>query len=389
MSKFGVSQPVKRVEDTRLLTGAGAYVDDLAWAGQARAYYLRSPVAHARIATLNVDAARALPGVLAVYTAADLEADGVAPMPAPGFNNRDGSPSAKPPRPVLAADRVRYVGEAVALVVAETLAIARDAAEAIEFEFDDLDAVVEMPAALGDGAPQIHEAAPGNLCFDWGLGDEAAADAALAAAARVVRIELVNNRVVSNPMETRGVLARWDDAAGKLTMESNTQGVWDAKRTVSKALGLEPEQVRITTGDVGGGFGTKGYSYPEQVSIAYAARALGRPVKWIADRSEGFLSDAMGRDHLTVAEAAFDADHRITALKVQTLAGMGAYLSPFAPFIPTGAASKVMPGVYDFQTIFIGVKGVFTNTTPVDAYRGAGRPESIYMLERLIDKAAR
>ncbi len=389
MSKFGVSQPVKRVEDARLLTGRGAYVDDQAWPGQARAVFLRSPVAHGALTAIDVAEAKAVPGVLAVYTGADFEAAGVNRMSAPTVENRDGGASANPDRPILAVDRVRYVGEPIAMILAETVSIAEDAAERVAFDIEDAPPVVEMPAALAEGAAALHPEAPGNLAFDWGLGDESAVDETLAAADRVIRLELVNNRVVSNPMETRGVLARWDDATARLHVETNAQGVWGVKRELAKQLALEPDQVRVTTGDVGGGFGTKGYPYPEQIAAAHAARALGRPVKWVATRSEGFLSDAMGRDHLTVAQAGFDADLKLVALKVETLAGMGAYLSPYAPFIPTGAASRVLPGVYDVQSVFYGVKGVFTNTTPVDAYRGAGRPESIYMLERLMDKAAR
>lgn len=389
MSGFGISQPVKRVEDHRLLTGAGRFIDDLVWADQTRAAFFRAPVAHGRVTSLDVSAAQEAPGVLAVVTGADLDKMGGNAVGSGAVKNRDGAMSAQPLRPALATDRVRYVGEALAVVIAETLAAAEDAVELIEADIEELDPVVDMRAALTDGAPLLHQDAPGNLCLDWGVGDAAAADAALAAAARTVTLELVNNRVVSNPMETRGVIAAWDADAERLHLETNAQGVWNIKAELAKRLSLRPEAVRVTTSDVGGGFGTKSYTYPETIALARAAQIVGRPVKWVATRSEGFLTDAMGRDHLTTATAGFDADHRLTALKIETLAGLGAYLSPFAPFVPTGAASRVLPGVYDVQALYCGVKGVFTNTTPVDAYRGAGRPESIYMLERLMDKSAR
>ena len=387
MSKFGISQSVKRVEDGRLLKGEGQYVDDFAWDGQARAVFLRSPVAHGTLTKLDVADAKAAPGVLAVVTAADLDALGGNHLDSFSIPNRDGSKSANPTRVVFARDRVRFAGDALAMVVAETLAEARDAVEMIDFRIDDLDVVTELEAALAPGAAQVHDEAPGNLCLDWAVGDEAAVDAALAAADAVVTLDLINNKVISNPMETRGVLAKWDGQ--RLTMETNTQGVWCVKNEVADRLQLKPEQVLVTTADVGGGFGTKSYPYPEQIAVAYAAKQLSRPVKWMAERSEGFVTDAMGRDHYTVAKAGFDAERKLVALKVETLAGMGAYLSMNAPYIPTDCAVKVLPGVYDVQAAFYGVKGVFTNTVPVDAYRGAGRPESIYMLERLMDKAAR
>ncbi|MEL6978356.1 MAG: xanthine dehydrogenase family protein molybdopterin-binding subunit [Pseudomonadota bacterium] len=389
MKKFGVSQSVRRVEDPRLLKGEGRYIADLPWPNHAHGVFARSTIAHGRLVSLDIDAAKAAPGVIGVITGADLDAAGANDVGSARMPNRDGSMSPRPQRPALASGRVRYAGEALALVVAETLAQAQDAAELIEADIDPDDAVVDMRAALAPGAPQLHEDAPANLCLDWEIGDEAAADAAMAAAAHKVELSLVNNRVISNPMETRGVIAEWDAAAGALHVETNAQGVWNIKREIAKRLALEPENVRVTTQDVGGGFGTKSFAYPEQIAVAFAARALGRPVRWIASRSEGFLTDAQGRDHLTTATAGFNADQKLVALKVETLAGLGAYLSPFAPFIPTGAASRVLPGVYDVQALYCGVKGIFTNTAPVDAYRGAGRPESIYMIERLMDKAAR
>jgi len=387
MSKFGLSQPAARKEDARFLSGRGQYVDDLKVEGAARAVFVRADVAHAEIRGIDTAAAKAAPGVLAVLTAADLEGRLVNDLNAGRLPNRDGSMSAKPDRPVLAAGRVRHVGEAVAMVVAETLAQARDAAELVAVDYADLPAVTDTAGALSPDAPQLHDAAPGNLCMDWGMGDAAATDAAFAAAAHTVSLDLINNRVVANAMEPRGAVASWAD--GRLHLAMNGQGPWALKAELAEKLDLKPEQVRVTHPDVGGGFGMKTFPYPEHFALSLAAMTLGRPVRWMAERSEGMATDVMGRDHVTCAEAAFDADHRLTAVRFTTIAGLGAYLSMFGAFIPSVVASKVLTGVYDVQTFFVNVKGVFTNTTPVDAYRGAGRPESIYAMERLMDYAAR
>jgi carbon-monoxide dehydrogenase large subunit len=387
MSKFGLSQPVVRVEDRRFLRGKGAYVDDVAVAGVARAVFLRATVAHARIVSTDLSAARAAPGVLLVVAAGDLQDGLINDMDSGTVRNLDGSTSKRPPRPVLAAGKVRHVGEAVALVVAETLQQARDAAELIEVEYDELPAVTDTVAALDPAAPQLHDEAPGNLCFDWGMGDAAATDAAFAKAAHVVSLPLINNRVVAFSMETRGVTAEWDGQ--RLHIAANGQGPWSLKAEAAAKLGLKPEQVRVTHPDVGGGFGMKSYNYPEQLAVAFAAMKIGRPVKWIGERTESIATDAMGRDHVTTAEAAFDENHKLLAMRFTTVAALGAYLSGFAPYIPTDCASKVLTGVYDVQTYCMRVKGSFSNTTPVDAYRGAGRPESIYAVERLMDFAAR
>ncbi len=386
MTKFGLSQPVLRVEDTRFLRGAGAYVDDSKQTGEARVVFVRSTVAHADI-TVDAAEARQAPGVLGVFTAADLDSKLVNDMNGAQLPNLDGSMSARPARPVLATGRVRHVGEAVAMVVAETLQQARDAAELVAIDYADLPAVTDTAGALAEGAPQLHAEAPGNLCFHWGMGDEAATDAAFERAAHKVSLDLINNRVVANPMETRGCTATWAD--DRLHLAVNGQGPWGIRDEAAAKLGLEKAQVRVTHPDVGGGFGMKGFNYPEYMACAFAARELGRPVKWISDRSEGIVTDVMGRDHVTRAEAAFDADHRLLAVRFSTTAGLGAYLSAFAVYIPSVVASKVLTGVYDVQTFCLRVKGSFTNTTPVDAYRGAGRPESIYAMERLIDYSAR
>jgi carbon-monoxide dehydrogenase large subunit len=383
--KFGIGQPVRRVEDQRLITGQGRYTDDINLPGQAYGYVLRSPVAHGRITRLDVSAAKAAPGVLLVLTGSELDAAIPCLIP---MKNRDGTGRADPKHPILCRDEVNYVGDYVAFVVAETKEQAKDAAELIEVEYDELPAVADTAKALAAGAAQVHPDAPGNLAFDWHFGDEAAVQAAFAKAARVVRLELVNNRVICNAMEPRACVAEYDTAEGKLTVQTCTQGGWGHRDVLAQNLGMAPEKVRVITPDVGGGFGMKGFFYPEYTMAAFAARELKRPVKWTGERGESFLSDTMGRDHVTVAEVGFDADHRILGLRVNLVANMGAYYYAFAPYIPTGAALKVLPGVYDVKTLSYGVKGVFTNTVPVDAYRGAGRPESIYCIERLMDFAA-
>lgn len=384
MDKFGKSQTVARLEDQRLLTGQGRYLDDLRPAGALRAVFFRAPVAHAEITALDVSAAREAPGVQLVLTAADLEAAGVKPgMAASLVTNRDGTKGADPMRPILARDRMRFVGEAVALIVAETLDQARDAAEMIELDYDDLDPAM----ALAEGEPTIHPEAPGNLAFDYGLGDEEAVKAAFDTAAHRVRLEVGDNRIIVNSMEPRGVTADWDGA--RLHVGFTGQGVWDLKDNLSDLLGLPKEAVHVTTPDVGGGFGMKGFTYPEYYAVAQAARVLGRPVHWMADRTESMLTDNGGRDLVSVAELAFDADYKITAYRVDTISNLGAYNSEFAQHIQSALFAKVFTGVYDIQAAFMGTRGIYTNTVPVDAYRGAGRPEAIYVLERLMDYAAR
>ncbi|MEM7528790.1 MAG: xanthine dehydrogenase family protein molybdopterin-binding subunit [Pseudomonadota bacterium] len=386
-TSFATSQPVRRKEDERFLTGAGTYIEDMKRPGMLRAYVLRSPMGHADIAAIDVAAAAAHPGVHLVLTGADLEEAIENDLDGATIPNRDGSDSARPKRPIIATNRVRYVGEPVACVIAEDLATAKDAAELIEIDYDPLDAVVETDRALSPDEPEIHPEAPNNLCYDWGIGEEQATEAALASAARVVELELINNRVVANPIETRGALAEWDGT--RLTMHYNGQGVWDMKDELARRLRLDPENVHALTPDVGGGFGMKAFNYPEHFCIAEAARRLGRPVKWIGERSESILADAMGRDHVTKMWAGFDDQNRITAMKVECISNLGAYLSAFGVYIASDLAARVLTGVYDLQTAWFNVKGVFTNTTPVDAYRGAGRPEAQYALERLMDKCAR
>jgi len=384
MEKFGKSQPVTRVEDQRLLTGQGRYVDDIVPEGALYAYLLRSPVAHGVIRHLDVSDAREAEGVHLVLTNDDLEAAGITDgMAGVLVDNRDGSKGAAPHRPVLAKGKVTHVGEPMVLIVAETLTQARDASEMIEFEFDDLPAKLD----LARGGETIHPEAPDNLAFDWGLGEEAATEAAFAAAAHVVSLEVGDNRIIVNPMEPRGCYAEWDGA--RLHLAFGGQGVWGMKGELARLLNLDKEAVRVTNPDVGGGFGMKAAPYPEYFAVAQAARVLGRPVRWMADRTEGMLSDHGGRDLVSVAELAFDADHRITAYRVKTRCNLGAYNSNFGQAIQTRLFSRVLMGVYDVQTTWLQVEGYYTNTTQVDAYRGAGRPEAIYVLERVMDRAAR
>ncbi len=389
MAKFGVGQPVRRVEDQRFITGQGRYTDDIDLPGQAYGYVLRSPEAHARIRSIDLEAAKAAPGVLLVITGADIEASGGNALPcAVPMANRDGSKGVNPLRPVLCTERVRHVGDHVAFVVAKTVAQAKDAAELISVEYDSLPVAADTETAAAAGQPLVHDDVPGNLSFDWEYGERAAVEAALAKAAHVTRLKVINNRLVANAIEPRAAIAEWDAGTG-ITLHACTQGGWLWTDTLADVLKVEPDKVRILTPDVGGGFGMKAFFYPEYAMAAFAARALGRPVKWTGERSETFLADVMGRDHVTEAALALDADHKIIGMQVETTANMGAYNSLFAPFIPTMAALKVLPGVYDVKSMVYRVKGVLTNTTPVDAYRGAGRPESIYLVERLVDAAAR
>ncbi len=384
MEKFGKSQPVTRFEDQRFLTGHGRYVDDIAPAGALHAHVFRAPVAHGEITALDVDEARAAPGVHLVLTADDLARAGVTEGMA--FNtvtNRDGTKGAAPRRPLLAEGRMRFVGEPVALVVADSPSAAQDAAELIELDYEDLPAHME-PAA---GGTALHDEAPDNRAFDWAMGDEAAVTAAEQAAARVVRMRLHDNRIIANPMEPRGCHAEIE--GNRLHVAVNGQGVWGTKRNLARVLGMDADDIRVTNPDVGGGFGTKAMDYPETYLVAHAARTLGKPVRWMAGRGETMLSDNGGRglDHALML--AFDADHRITAYRVDSRVDLGAYNSPMAQLIQSELFSKVLTGVYDVQTAFLHVEGFFTNTTQVDAYRGAGRPEAIYALERIMDRAAR
>src|SRR5271165_739070 len=385
-----IGTPVRRREDYRFLTGGGTYTDDIDRPGQLYAYILRSPHAHARIAGIDTTTAQRAPGVVAVYTGKDMAADGVGGLPCGWqIHSKDGSPMAEPPHPVLAVDRVRYVGDQVAVVIAETLAQARDAAELLNVDYAEEPAAIDPVATLQPGAPQVNSEAPGNLCYDWHLGDLAAVEAAFAKATRIVKLDLTNNRLVPNAMEPRAAIGEFNRATGEHTLYTTSQNPHVIRLLMGAfVLHIPENRLRVFAPDVGGGFGSKIYHYAEEAIVTWAAGKVHRPVKWTAERSESFVSDAHGCDHITSVELALDADSKFLALKVSTIANMGAYLSTFAPCIPTYLYGTLLAGTYTTPAIYVETKAVFTHTVPVDAYRGAGRPEATFLLERIVDLAA-
>lgn len=385
--KFGIGAPVRRKEDPAFLTGRGHFVADHTPAGTLHAYVLRSPMAHARFRITDIEAAQSAPGVHLVMTANDV-AD-LGPLPCRGVARQsDGSLPEIPDHPVLCRDVVRYVGDAVAFVVADSVDNAKTAAELIEIDFDPLDATVDPARALSDDAVRVWPERTSNLAFDFLVGDREKTDRAFDTAERISRLRIVNNRVVANYMETRGCVAEYDAADDRLTLTVGSQGVHSMHAILANTvLRIAPEKLRVRTPDVGGGFGTKMFVFREYPLACVAAKHLNRPVKWIGERSEGFLGDSHARDHLTTAELAMDSDGRFLALRVETIANMGAYLNQFGPFIPWIGAT-MMTGVYDIPVAVTHIQGVFTHTVPVDAYRGAGRPEAAYLIERLVDVAA-
>jgi len=390
MGQFGVGQSIERVEDARLLTGHGRYIDDVRFDDQLAMVLVRSPHAHARIDRVDTEAARGANGVHAVYTIEDLDAAGIHDIPCTvPVRNKDGSEPARPGHPVLARGRVRHVGDPVAAVIAGTLAQAIDAAELVEIEYEMLDHVVDPARTTDPAAPQLHDEAPNNLALHWAMGDEAAVERAFGEAAHVTRVDMVNNRVVSNPMEPRGAIGRYDAARDRYELYTSSQSSHQLRDQIAqRILGVAPERVHVVTPDVGGGFGTKIFLYAEQVLVVHAAQVLGRPVKWIETRGEAFQSDVQGRDHVATMELAFDAEHHMTGARLRTTANMGAYLSGASLYVPTGAMAETLCGPYRIPAISAEVRCVFTNTVPVDAYRGAGRPEASYFLERTVDAAA-
>src|SRR3990172_7925427 len=390
MAKFALGQAVSRAEDLTLVKGAGRYADDVRLPNEAYAFVLRSPHAHAALRRLDASAARRAPGVLAVLAGVDARADGLGDIPCMiPVTNVDGSPRGETPRPLLAIDRVRHVGDPVALVVADSLQRAKDAAELIEADYEPLPAVADTYAAAKPGAPRVWADVGNNVCFDIAFGDRAAVDAAFARAKHVTRLELINNRMVANPLEPRAAVADYNPATDRSTLYTPTQGPHLIHgQLAGQILKLDPRKLRVVSGNVGGGFGMKIFLHPEQPLVVWASRKLKRPVRWTGERSETFLSDVQGRDNYSVAELALDGDAKFLALRVTTYANMGAYLSNFGPFIPQ-LAFVVLSSVYRIPAIALDVKGVVTNTVPVDAYRGAGRPEGIYLVERIVDVAAR
>jgi len=391
MTGTGIGAAVRRKEDYRFITGKGRYVDDINRPNQLYACIVRSPVAHAKINGIDTTEALAVPGVKAVLTGADMAADGVGGLPCGwGIHNKDGSPMVEPAHPPLAAEIVRYVGDQVAVVLAESRAIARDAAELVEVDYDELPAVASLDAATAEGAPLVWPEAGGNVCFDWEIGDATATDEAFAKASKVASIDVVNNRLIANAMEPRSAIGEYDTGKDEYTLYTTSQNPHVIRLLMGAfVLGIPEHKLRVVAPDVGGAFGSKIFHYAEEAIVTWAAKRIGRPVKWTAERSESFISDAHGRDHITHAELAMDDDGRFLGLRVSTRANLGAYLSTFGPSVPTYLYATLLAGNYKTPAIYAEVKGVFTNTVPVDAYRGAGRPEASYLLERLVDRAAK
>ncbi|MBY6155506.1 xanthine dehydrogenase family protein molybdopterin-binding subunit [Vannielia litorea] len=387
----GIGASTKRREDVRFLTGKGKYTDDININNQTYVYFLRSDVAHGTLNNVDTSAAEGMPGVIRVFTGKDFEGIGGLPC---GWQvtDRHGEPMQEPPHPVLAQGKVRHVGDPIAAVVAESLEQARDAAEAIDVDITDLPAVIDMKAAVQDGAPKVHDDLTSNLCYDWGFVEDnrQAVDDAIKSAHHVTTLELKNNRLVANPMEPRVAVGDFNDATGDHTLYTTSQNPHVIRLLMGAfVLGIPEHKLRVVAPDVGGGFGTKIFHYAEEAFCTFAAKEIRRPVKWTCSRSEAFISDAHGRDHVTKIELAMDAEGNFTALRTETYANMGAYLSTFAPSVPTWLHGTLMAGNYKTPLIYVNVKAVFTNTVPVDAYRGAGRPEATFQLERVIDKAAR
>ncbi|HYN59515.1 MAG TPA: xanthine dehydrogenase family protein molybdopterin-binding subunit [Rubrivivax sp.] len=385
-----IGQSLRRREDERFLTGAGQYTDDVVLQGQTYGVFLRSPYAHARIKSIGLDKAKAAPGVVQIFVGADLADAKVGGLPCGWLiNNKDGTPMKEPAHPVLAQGKVRHVGDQVALVVAETYLQAKDAAEAIEVDYEELEPVMDISTVESAGSA-VHDDVPSNVCYDWGHGDKAAVDAAFAKAAHVTRLSFANNRLIPNAMEPRAANAHYTKHDQSYTLYVANQNP-HVERLLMCAfvLGLPESKVRVIAPDVGGGFGSKIFLYPEDVALVWASKHVGRPIKWTAERSESFLTDAHGRDHATTAELALDAQGNFLALRVHTIANMGAYLSTFASSVPTILYATLLAGQYKTPAIYAEVKAVFTNTAPVDAYRGAGRPEATYVVERIVETAAR
>jgi carbon-monoxide dehydrogenase large subunit len=391
MGVEGIGARVVRKEDKRFITGKGRYVDDIKLQGMTYAHFIRSPHAHAKVKKIDSSAALKMPGVVAVLTGQQLVDDKVGNLICGwAITSKDGSPMKMGAWPAMAPETVRFVGQAVAVVIADSKNLARDAAEAVVVDYEELAAVANVHAAIKSGAPQLHPEAPGNQVYDWVIGDEGATDAAFAKAANVVKLDVTNNRLAPNPMEPRSAIANYDTAEEHFTLYTTSQNPHVARLVLSAFYNIAPEhKLRVIAPDVGGGFGSKIYIYPEEMVALWASKRTGRPVKWTSDRTEAFLTDAHGRDHVTHAEMAFDANHKITGLKVKTYANFGAYMSLFSSAVPTYLYATLLSGQYNIPQIHAEVIGVYTNTTPVDAYRGAGRPEASYLIERLMETAAR
>jgi len=389
VSGTGIGASVRRREDVRFITGQGSYVSDVQMLRQTYAVFVRSPHARARILDIDASTALEIPGVLAFLSGKEMAADGIADLPCGwAVNSKDGSPMVVAPHPTMAVDRVNYVGEPLGVIIAETLQVARDAAEQVFVDYEELDAVIALASATT--ADQIYAEVPDNLCYDWALGDEEETDAAFARAAHISTLDLSNNRLIPNAMEPRAAVADYDASNDSYTIYTTSQNPHLERVVLSAFVQLAPEhKLRIIAPDVGGGFGSKIFVYPEETAAAWASKKVARPVKWTCDRSEAFLTDAHGRDHLTRVELALDENGIFLGLRVKTTANLGAYLSLFASAVPTYLYGTLLAGQYKTPAIYVEVQGVYTNTTPVDAYRGAGRPEATYVVERIVETAAR
>ena len=391
MSATGIGAAVRRKEDFRFITGHGQYTDDVVRPGETRAVFVRSPHAHAKIKSIDVSAAKKLPGVVDILTGADLATDKIGNLICGWMiHSKDGTPMKMAPHPALASGKVNCVGDAVAVVIAETMAQGRDAAEKVKVDYEVLTAVVDPAKAQAQGAPQIHPDIVNNTIYQWSLGDQKATASAFTAAKHVTKLDIINNRLVPNAMEPRAALAEYDEGADHLTLWNTSQNPHVARLVIAAFVGMAPEhKLRVIAPDVGGGFGSKIFIYPEEVVCLWAARKVKRPVKWTSDRSEAFLTDAHGRDHVTHAELALDANGKILALRAKTIANLGAYMSTFSSSVPTYLYATLLSGQYDIPSIYCEVDAVYTNTAPVDAYRGAGRPEATFVVERLMEVSAR
>ncbi|MCX7319532.1 MAG: xanthine dehydrogenase family protein molybdopterin-binding subunit, partial [Hyphomicrobiales bacterium] len=391
MGVEGIGASVVRKEDKRFITGRGRYVDDVKVIGLTHAHFIRSPHAHAKVKSIDSSAAKGMPGVVDVLTGQQLVDDKIGNLICGwAVTSKDGSPMRMGAWPAMAPDTVRFVGQAVAVVIAETKNQAKDAAEAVVVEYEELPAVSSMKAAIAPGAPQLHPEAPGNVVYDWSIGDEKATNDAFAKAAKVVSLDLTNNRLVPNAMEPRAAVAEYDPAEEHFTLYTTSQNPHVARLVLSAFYNVAQEhKLRVIAPDVGGGFGSKIFIYPEEMVALWASKKVERPVKWTGDRSEAFLTDAHGRDHMSHAEMAFDANNKILGLRVKTHANFGAYMSLFSSSVPTYLYATLLSGQYNIPAIYAEVMGVYTNTTPVDAYRGAGRPEASYLVERLMETSAR
>ena len=387
----GIGASVRRKEDQRFLNGKGNYTDDINRPGQTFAAIKRSDRPHANILSIDTSAAKAAPGVLAVFTGADLDAEEIGGLPCGWqIHNKDGTPMAEPKHPVLAVGKVRHVGDPIAVVIAETRQQAKDAAELLVIELEDLPAVAGVRDAIAPGASAVHDDAPGNICYDWHIGDKAMVDAAFAVAHKIVRLDLLNNRLIPNAMEPRAAIGDFDVNSGDYTLYTTSQNPHVIRLLMGAfVLHIPENKLRVVAPDVGGGFGSKIYHYAEEAIVTWASAKVRRPIKWTAERTESFMSDAHGRDHDSTAEMAVDAEGHFLAMRVHTLCNMGAYLSTFAPCVPTYLYATLLAGVYKTPAIYCEVKAVFTNTVPVDAYRGAGRPEATFLVERLVDAVAK